>query len=486
MRDDSIMQKSTVQRLLDQSFTAVFSLTVISTCANAQPVPAVSSHLESKTAQSSLVLTHQASSVQELVIPIVLSDVLALSRINHDVAMAQSMVKAAMGDVVAADRSPFPVLTSKASSMDLQNGLGSGSLIYDKRIDKSFGIDWTWERGEKRALRTQTAKALSQSSRLDLEETVIGQQILALNAFFDLFAAQSREDEITFIAQNYAKSFQTAQIRLKTGDISAQEAARISIEYQRSLTDVNSAQLERQKAALALAQLTRLQGSPLSWRIQQSWTEFGSLGHSSVQKDAMKNVMLALEDAVDKRPDVISAKTKVGASQAYLELVQSQKKADITWGASLDHYPGTSNRLLELRLQVPIQWSYGYEGEITRAQAQLEQAIGLLEKTRLIAKTEIMTLHQDLLISAERNASYVETIIPQSDAVLKQAEFAYSKGALSLTDLLDARRTYRATRIDAIGVHSELAKAVGIWKLRTESHDISPEVKHSNASISRN
>ena len=417
-------------------------------------------------------------------IPIALNSVLELSRSNHDVAMAQSLAKAATGDVVAADRSPFPVLTSKASSMDLQNGLGPGSLIYDKRIDKSLGIDWTWERGDKRTFRTQTAKAIAQSSNLDVEETLVGQQILALNAFFDLFAAQSREDEISLIAQSYVKSFQTAQIRLKSGDISAQEAARISIEYQRSLTDVNAAQLERQKAALALAQLTRLQGSPLNWRIQQSWTELGAVIPSQAQRDATKSLIAALDDAIDKRPDVISAKTRVDASRAYIELVESQNKADITWGASFDHYPGTSNRLLELRLQVPLQWSYGFEGELTRAHAQLEQSISLLEKTRLLAKTEVLGLYQDLLISAERNASYVDTIILQADAVLKQAEFAYSKGALSLTDLLDARRTYRATRIDAIGVHSELAKAVGVWKLRTQSLNIPFEVKHASASTS--
>ena len=454
---------------------------VLSTYAGAQPVPVVSSHTESHVAQSSIVSTHQISSAGELVIPIALSEVLALSRINHDVGMAQSMAKAAQGDVIAADRSPFPVLTSKASSMDLQNGLGPGSLFYDKRIDKSVGIDWTWERGNKRTLRTQTAKALAQSSNLDVEETVIVQQILALNAFFDLFAAQSRADEIIQIAESYVKTFQTAQIRLKTGDISAQEAARISIEYQRALTDVNSAELERQKAALVLAQLTNMQGSPLSWRVQQSWTELGAMSPSQTQKDATANVVAALDDAVDQRSDVISAKTKVDASRAYFELVQSQNKADITWGASFDHYPGTSNRLLELRLQMPIQWSYGFEGELARAQAQLEQSIGQLEKTRLQAKTEILSLYQDVLISAQRNASYVETIIPQAVAVLKQAEFAYSKGALSLTDLLDARRTYRATRIDAIGVHSELAKAVGIWKLRTQVPTMSLDVKHSSA-----
>ena len=51
----------------------------------------------------------------------------------------------------------------------------------------------------------------------------------------------------------------------------------------------------------------------------------------------------------------------------------------------------------------------------------------------------------------------------------QQAEVAYTQGALTLTDLLDARRTLRATRLEAIAAQAEFAKAQGTWQIRTTS-----------------
>ena len=41
------------------------------------------------------------------------------------------------------------------------------------------------------------------------------------------------------------------------------------------------------------------------------------------------------------------------------------------------------------------------------------------------------------------------------------AELAYSKGATSLTDLIDARRTLRTTLLEAIAARTDYAKAAG-------------------------
>ena len=64
---------------------------------------------------------------------------------------------------------------------------------------------------------------------------------------------------------------------------------------------------------------------------------------------------------------------------------------------SLDHYPGTSTRLLELRLQVPIQspslGGYDYRGEIMRAMAQQQQAESALDRLRLIGVDPFHALH---------------------------------------------------------------------------------------------
>jgi outer membrane protein, heavy metal efflux system len=81
-----------------------------------------------------------------------LTRVLEAARNNLDVAITRQAAEAAKADVLSADRSPFPVFSAKTSQMYLDNGvngnqgIGAGAFG-QKNIDKSGGIDWTWERG---------------------------------------------------------------------------------------------------------------------------------------------------------------------------------------------------------------------------------------------------------------------------------------------------------------------------------------------------
>ena len=50
--------------------------------------------------------------------------------------------------------------------------------------------------------------------------------------------------------------------------------------------------------------------------------------------------------------------------------------------------------------------------------------------------------------------------------VAKQAELAYSRGAIPLVDLLDARRTLRASLLDALNIQTGYAKSIGSWQIR--------------------
>jgi cobalt-zinc-cadmium efflux system outer membrane protein len=398
-----------------------------------------------------------------------LADVLNAAKANFDVGIARSQTQSAQGDLLAADHAPLPVLSARASQMDAQNGMGAGSILRDKRIDKSLGIDWTWERGDKRTLRAQTAKNLLSAAQFDLSDTLIGQQIMAYAAFIDLYAAQLKEDEFFAIAEGYQKTNETASIRLKNGDLSAQEAFRISIENQRAQADAQAAKLERQTAALMLSQLVKLKDAPLSWRVQAGFT---ALASTKTNPFSLEDAFAQVEKAALMRPDVMAAMQREKAANAAFDLALSLKKTDLTWGASIDHYPGTSNRLVELRVQLPLQVNYSYEGEIKRAQEQLRQAQLMTEKTKLLATTELQSLLQNVLTAKDRSDRYEEIILPQAKKVLEQAEFAYNKGALTLTDLLDARRTFRATRIESIALLAELTKSQGSWYLRTEPYAI--------------
>jgi len=75
----------------------------------------------------------------------------------------------------------------------------------------------------------------------------------------------------------------------------------------------------------------------------------------------------------------------------------------------------------------------------------------------------------EIAAAAERARRYDQDITPRSIEVAERAELAYRKGALGLTDLLDARRTLRAALIDQLAARADLAKAVVALQLRTRT-----------------
>jgi cobalt-zinc-cadmium efflux system outer membrane protein len=383
---------------------------------------------------------------------------------NLGVQQAQRSLDASRADVLSANHAPLPNLTLKAASIDLQNGLGasSGNPVNDWRVDKSVGIDVVWERGNKRALRTQTSEQLVSAAQADVQETQAQQQIQAAVAFFEWAAAHQRESLMQSMAQSAQQLHQAAQQRLRAGDVSEQDADRMAIEWSKAQGDVAQARSDRTRSALILQLLTALPGPVDGWQASDSWPNAnpaGSLELSAVQ----------LQTWVQARSDVTAAQQRWLAARSALELAQSLKKKDITWGGAYDHYPPNSNSLVELRVQIPLHWGYGFEGEIGRAAAQLQQAEVALERARIAAQTDISDAAQVLRHAQERLQLFEAQILPRAQKIAAQADYAYQKGGLSLTDLIEARRTLRSTQLDALSARTEHAKAHTQWDIRTRN-----------------
>ena len=387
--------------------------------------------------------------------PLGLAQVLAAARDNGLVAQARSSVDAARADILAADHAPLPLLSAKAAAIDLQNGIGAGNLLRDKRIDKSIGLDWTWERGGKRALRTLAAERSAEAAAADLDDTRLQQQLAALGAFVDLLAAQHRITELDSIAGSAAQLAATAQRRVKAGDLAAQDANRSEIEARRVRLDRDLAELDRARAALALASLIGPLAPP-DLRVAADWP-----------LAPLPDTAADIGRLVDQRSDVRAAEARLQAAIAARDAALALKRSDITWGTSVDHFPGSSTRQVELRLQMPLQWGYNQQGEIGRAQALLAQAQGAAERTRMLAANELQRLQRETLALAARAQAHADDIVPRARRATEQAELAYARGALPLTDLLDARRTLRSTLLDALAARADQAKAIGAWQLRS-------------------
>ncbi|MEY5099327.1 MAG: hypothetical protein RJA36_2046 [Pseudomonadota bacterium] len=399
---------------------------------------------------------------QQAAAPLSLAEVLGAAARNLDVRMAEQALAASRADILAADHAPLPVLSGKASSND-QPTLNGGTLGSVRRIDRQLGVDWTWERGGKRALRTEAARKFAAASEADLKDTLTLQRLAAKDAYFDLLAAQTRQEHLDAMAQTARQLAELARRRLAAGDMSAQDLARVEIEAQRAQADLQSATLERQHAALALAQVTgtQLRALPAAqWRVQDQWPATGTSGAQP-----------EVEAWIDSRPDVQSAQRRLEAAQALVDNAQALKKLDPTLGLSVDTAQDASRRLVELRLQLPLTVNYRYEGEIGRALATRDQAQEMLDKVRLLARNDWDVMTQELSHAAARLATYQGEILPRARRVAEQAELAYGKGAIALVDLLDARRTLKASLLEALAVQNEHAKALLAWQLRSQPAD---------------
>lgn len=397
-------------------------------------------------------------------VALTLPEVLSLARDNLEVKIATRGLAAAQADLLAADHAPLPQLSAKLSQLDLQHGVGPGNWWSAKRIDKGVGVDWTWERGDKRLWRTEAARQAASAARTDLQEVRLQQALAAQSAYFEVLAAQQRQEDLAAMARSASDLSQAAARRVAAGDLSRQEADRAAIEADRARGDVDAAHAELARARLVLAQLIGREREALQLRAAGPWP-LESSGLTEVS--ALTHTLDRALQLVPQRADVQSAASRVESAQAALAGSRAQRQSDVTWGVSMDHVPGTSTRQMELRLQMPLQWGYQFEGETARAQAQLDQARDGLERAQRAAQAEMTRLHAELVAALSRARRYVQDIVPRSRSVADKAEVAYAKGALSLTDLLDARRTLRAALMEASTAHADAAKAQTAWQLRT-------------------
>ncbi|WP_229722867.1 TolC family protein [Xylophilus rhododendri] len=440
----------------------MFALPVAAQAAGPAPAPQVPSPLVPQT------LTAQAASASAGARVITLNQALAAARDNLDVAISQGNLAAARADILAADHAPLPVLSAEAQSIDLKNGVGQGNALRDKRIDKTIGLDWTYERGDKRRLRTAAAERAAVAAGADVEDVRLHALVTALAAYYDLLAAQDRAVEINEIAGSADEISRASDRRVQAGDLPAQDAARTAIEAQRARADVQQALLDRIQAATTLTQAIGARGAGRALP-----TDLRADGYAALPP--VDAAPLDLASLAENRPDVRAALARVQSAQASLDGALALKKGDVTIGAGFEHYPGVSTRMIQFRASIPLQWGYGYEGEIGRAQASYTQAEDALDKARRDAVLELQGLQQSALTAQRRTQGYEAEILPRARRVAEGAEMAFKRGAIPLVDLLDARRTLRATLLEAIDARTDYAKAAGAWTLQTQPGLLFPQ-----------
>jgi len=375
------------------------------------------------------------------------------ARMCHpDVRAAVGVLVSAGADVITSGQSPNPQLTLGAGSVG--SDLGSGRL-WNKTFDHSLRIDKTIERGGKLALRQSIAEALREAARADLAEAQRRAVLSVSQSYYELLAIIGRRAETTGALGLAGEAQRAQELRVKTGDVAPIEATRLALDTIRVQADLQQTEADLHAARVLLATMLGAEAHVESLTPSDAWP-LADMRPADLPTD---------HAGAERRPDVIAAQRRLSAAQGSRELARALRTRDVNVGVQLDRWPvsatnttGTGNTI-SLSVSIPLFIHHAYEGEAARAEADVANAGENLRRAKLAGVSDLAQARVRATVAAARRRLAVQELKPAAEQVAAAAELAYRRGALSLLEVLDARRSLRAARIERINAEADAAKA---------------------------
>ena len=396
-------------------------------------------------------ISHAQNSLQNLTLKN--AEALWLEK-NHDLQIAKNQLDMAKSDTLSAAQRPNPQLSYN------MNNVGTGrDHRYLNGSDHVVRIDQTFERGDKRDLRMRSADYRLNASQEDLNSITRQSRTLLYQLYYQLLLAQEKLRITEESADLYVKTVDVAQLRFKAGDISAAELSRIDLDKLRLDNDVFQARNNLKQAQIDLGIYIGEELNASSLKATDTWPNITA----NLYQNAIN---------IENRADIKAAKLRLSAAETNRELAMALKKRDITIGAQVEHNSlDLESNTVGIGVSIPLMTGYAYEGEIARAESEYQAAMLELDHAHSYAISEVNKARGDLKTAEARVMHYDDNLLKEADKVLQSAEFAYKQGAQSVMDLLDARRTYKATQIEAASARADYASALAAWQFLSNESD---------------
>lgn len=309
-----------------------------------------------------------------------------------------------------------------------------------------------------------------------------------VSAWLDLRVAEQRTQMADANLVQAERVADKARLRFKTGDLSGADLGRIDADTARLQAD---AQMARRDRARASALLSSLLGNEMQHQLINTRGEWPPL---LAPPEAEK----ILAGVTDNRPDVQAARARLAAAKQSIELARSQRTRDISIGLQYERNNPTAVNSVGAGIAIPLFTGNNFEGDIRRSVAEMTQAEIAMLQTERNAQTEAKLLVRELNEANGRLRSLQDMALQSARRTDKAADVAYSRGAMSTFEYLDAKRALRQAEIDAVTARADAALAassIRILSALTESvasakpdHYDSPvaQLTPANMPVSRN
>lgn len=385
---------------------------------------------------------------------------------NRSVRLARAAVEIAGAEIRRVDVRPNPVV-SAAMSNTLTGEYRA------RQSDRIARIEQTFERGGKRELRRDLAEQSRRATELDLADTVRQQRTALASAYFELAARQGLVVIARDVAGGYARLVDAAERRRRAGDLAAVDVSRLRVEASRADAEVRAAEAGLQQARIELAALIAMDADadtlvaldelPDNADAERLPGDGAAVPDTSASRDAA---------ALAARADVLAAARRVAAAENALRLAQALRTRDVTLGLQTERAPSFGGNVYGISASVPLFINNDFGGDIARAGAELEQAREDEARIRAAARNDIDRTRAQLALARDQLDRILGTTLPQATRSVEAIEFAFNRGAASLTDLFDARRQWAAVRADAILARRDFARTLAAMRLALTTEEI--------------
>lgn len=381
---------------------------------------------------------------------------LALRDNNAGIQAARIELRGTQGDAVEASRRPPAELSVGSSKISKQHGIGAGRWS-DKRVDSTLGLGWSWERGGKRHLRMEGARERGDAAELDVADQLREQRLALHESYFGVKAAQ----QMLLVAESNrdesARALSAAERQLATGAIATIERNRLAVEDMKVQADARQARQDLLEAQTALGMLIGDTRAPEQLSADDPWPQLAAEAVAASGFDPSRRV------------DLQAAAARVRAADADRRLARSQRYRDVQLGLEMEREPTDIGGVTwGFSVSVPLTGPDHHRGQIQRAEADYDLALLELQQAERSARAELRQAASQLEASAVRLRQYESQIIPAARQALDGMELAYRRGAANLTDLLDARRTWRESEQERVQALLDHAVALARWQALLE------------------
>jgi len=363
---------------------------------------------------------------------------------NHNMLAARTTIQQSEAEETTANLRPNPTLfadweylplgSPSKQNPNLYPGVSTSDYLKNN-TEADIGLSYLIERGKKRQHRLQAAQDITAQTRSIVADNERGLSFNTASLFVNVQLAESALELADKDLKSFQKTVDLGELRYNKGAISEDDYLKIKLQLLQFETDYQQAELAKVQALSDLRQLLGYES------ISADYDVAGPFDYQPLKGNLEDFQLKALQN----RPDLRAAEQGVTAAKSQFELQRAIGKQDVTVQGNYSHVNGIN--AANFLGSIPLPIFNRNQGEIARTRIAITQAQEQQKGTNGQALTDVRDAYEGLRVSDRIVQLYRSGYLDVAQKDRDIAEYAYTRGAVSLLDFLDAERNYRATQL---------------------------------------